>query len=101
LAHALLECGRHEGAAEQMRAALAQFPEFDPIGLYRACIWWTGYRVLDRAGDKAAALDCLRAGRDWIESTAREHVPDEFRDTFLEGNEVNRKLLTAARAQLD
>jgi len=32
----------------------------------------------------------------WVETTAREHVPDEFRDSFLNRNPVNRELLRAA-----
>jgi len=100
LARALLEAQQCGHAAEQIRLALAQFDGVDPIGLYRAAVWWTAFRVLDAAGDTPAALECLRAGRAWIERTAREHVPDGLCAGFLENNPVNRELLAAAQARL-
>jgi DNA-binding SARP family transcriptional activator len=100
LARALLENAQADAAAAQIRAALARLREFDPVGLYRPAVWWTAFRVLEAVGQAAAAHDCLRAGRDWIESTLRQHVPDAYRDSFLEHNPINRELLAAARAGL-
>jgi len=100
LARTLLDTGQSDSAAGQARLALAQFEQIDPLGLYRPTVWWTAFRALEAAGETAAALDSLRAGRDWIEHTAQEHVPAEYRDSFLENNPINRKLLTAARARL-
>jgi DNA-binding SARP family transcriptional activator len=100
LARTLLDIGQSDAAAGQARLALAQFEQIDPLGLYRPAVWWTAFRALEAAGETAAALDSLRAGRDWIEHTAQEHVPAEYRDSFLENNPLNRKLLTAARARL-
>ena len=101
LARTLLDAGQCDAAAGQARVALAQFEHVDPVGLYRPTVWWIAFRALDAAGETGDALESLSAGRDWIEQTAQEHVPGEFRDSFLENNALNRKLLTAARARLD
>jgi len=67
-----------------------------------ATVWWTAFRALDAGrGETGGRTRKLSAGRDWIEQTAQEHVPSEFRDSFLENNALNRKLLTAARARLE
>jgi hypothetical protein len=38
----------------------------------------------------------LAQGRDWVLRTARDEVPEPFRDSFLHRNPVNRELLAVA-----
>jgi tetratricopeptide (TPR) repeat protein len=45
------------------------------------------------AGEHAIARDLLQQGLDALHASARDHVPAEFRDGFLERNPINRELL--------
>jgi DNA-binding SARP family transcriptional activator len=47
-------------------------------------------------GESARAAAVCDRARQWIEERARHHVPDEFRDSFLHRNPVNRELLALA-----
>jgi hypothetical protein len=51
------------------------------------------------AGDGAAAAEALGAAS-WIQRTALPNVPDEFKDSFLNRNPVNRSILTTASRRL-
>jgi hypothetical protein len=62
--------------------------------MYPAEYWWLIFQAFDAAGDQPAALTALRRGADWIRTTAQANVPDEFRDSFLDRNPVNRAVLT-------
>ena len=55
--------------------------------------------VFTRAGAHEEAESALRDGANWIDSTARLHVPPEFRDSFLNRNRVNVELRRAAARQ--
>lgn len=48
------------------------------------------------ADDADEARAALRRAVDWITRTAAEHVPPEYRDSFLTRNPFNRELLTSA-----
>jgi hypothetical protein len=48
------------------------------------------------ADDADEARTALRRAVDWITRTAAEHVPPEYRDSFLTRNPFNRELLTSA-----
>jgi DNA-binding winged helix-turn-helix (wHTH) protein/tetratricopeptide (TPR) repeat protein len=100
LARNLFESGQIDRAVDQVHASLDAFQQFDPVDLYRPAIWWTGFQVLDASRDSAGAEACLRAARDWVQGTARDHVPEEYRDSFLTQNPINRQLLAAARKRL-
>jgi DNA-binding SARP family transcriptional activator len=50
----------------------------------------------DAAGRTLEARGSMRIACEWIERTARETVPAEFRDSFRERNPLNRQLLLAA-----
>ncbi len=96
LARAAAACGERgsaRDAAMQCRTLLARWC---PDAVYRGDVWlWlsTAYRTL---GDAQVAADTAREAVDWIESVAREHVPEAFRESFLERNVVNRRLREAA-----
>jgi hypothetical protein len=51
---------------------------------------------MQAAGDSAQATQLLATGRDWLQRTASEFVPEAFRDSFLHRNPVNRELLVLA-----
>ena len=59
-------------------------------------LWLHCGRALAAAGDAAHAGEVLARGRAWLHATAREHVPEPFRDSFLHRNPVNRELLALA-----
>ena len=50
-------------------------------------------RALMAAGDDAQARQVLRQGCDWIQATARDHVPAAFREGFTHRNPIHRTLL--------
>ena len=88
-------CGRHAQAAAHAREALARLREVSPTNIYRGEIWRDAAEGLaTTAPDEREAV--LRTAAAWIHATAREHVPVEFRDSFLHRNPVNRELLTLA-----
>jgi DNA-binding SARP family transcriptional activator len=88
--------GEHDLAGQQARAALAGAAHADLVHQYRAELWLHCGAALDAVGDHDQARKVLETGREWIEATAAEHVPVEFRDSFLQRNPVNRRLLELA-----
>jgi tetratricopeptide (TPR) repeat protein len=98
-ADSLRRAGRPEEAAVMARSSLERMRHANPT-LYRPEIWWIAHRALDAAGDHAAALTALRCARDWIADIGQRHVPEAFRDSFLNRNTVNRHLLAAAHRLL-
>jgi tetratricopeptide (TPR) repeat protein len=83
-------------AAADVRRALGLLHDYEPEGIYRAELWAVAAEVLAAAGAADEARAAMLEGVRWVETTAREHVPDEFRDSFLNRNPVNRELLRAA-----
>jgi DNA-binding SARP family transcriptional activator/tetratricopeptide (TPR) repeat protein len=83
------EATRH---ARQL-ASLAQSDGSDD--LYRAEVWLTAYRALIQSDPQRAEI-VLRTALKWLRETARNHVPELFRDSFLHRNPVNRDLLALA-----
>ena len=80
-------------------AALDLAARCQSISLLPAELWLHAARAFQAAGDPRRAGELVALGRDWIRDTAREHVPEAFRDSFLNRNPVNRELLAlAARA---
>jgi hypothetical protein len=65
----------------------------DLTGLYRGELWLHCARALQAAGDTAHAAAVLAEGQAWVRMTAAEHVPDEFRESFLHRNPTNAALL--------
>ena len=87
--------GAIERAEPQIDAALQLFAQSDPDNFYRAEVWWVASQVLLAANMRPRAERLLAEGRAWIRRIASEHVPVQFRDSFLKRNPVNRKLLAA------
>jgi DNA-binding SARP family transcriptional activator len=64
-------------------------------GLYHAEVFLQCGRALQAAGDMPLARDLLRQGKEWVQHAAQHHVPDAFRDDFLQRNRINAALLAA------
>ena len=88
-----------ETAADGARRALKLLEEFEPEGLYRAEVWAIAATVFTRASAHDEAERAVRDGARWIAATALSHVPEEFRDSFLNRNRVNLELRLAASRQ--
>lgn len=87
-------------AAVHAEAALALLNDYGPENFYLPELWWLAARVQLATGKKDAALQHLSLAQRWIRGRLEHDVPDEFRDSFLHRNHVNRELLTLA-ARLD
>ena len=59
------------------------------------CALWL-QRIFSERGERAETARCLSAGKEWLQRAADEHVPPEFRDSFLNRNPVHREVLTLA-----
>jgi DNA-binding SARP family transcriptional activator len=88
-------------AAQHARAALALSQRRQSTMLLPAELWLHCARALHAAGDTAQAQQLLATGREWLRRTARDHVPEPFRDSFLQRNPVNRELLALANRLAD
>jgi tetratricopeptide (TPR) repeat protein len=80
-------------AGPQLSHALASL---QPGDLYYAEAWWIAAQVFEANGDGDHQLLALARGAQWVRRVALPNVPDEFRDSFLLRNPVNRALLAAA-----
>lgn len=92
---------RHRGgdaraAAGLLRDALASFGGVQPADLYRPDMWWSACEIFAAAGEREAAREALARAARWVREAAAQQVPDEFRDSFLNRNPVNRAILAAA-----
>ena len=83
-----------EAARHHARAALELAETHDHGAGYRAEVWLICGKALIFAGDSTRGSQALARGAEWITERAREHVPDEFRDSFLRRNPVNLELLS-------
>jgi tetratricopeptide (TPR) repeat protein len=92
LGHAA-EAARH---ARQL-ATLADGDGSDDV--YRVEVWLAAQRALATT-DPALAAAVLAKASAWLERTARDHVPEPFRDSFMHRNPVNRELLSLAQRLL-
>ena len=83
-------------AMRHVEAALALSATFDLVYSYRAEFWLHLGRALLAAGHAERALHLVAEGAEWVRRTARLHVPEPFRDSFLHRNPVNVELLALA-----
>ena len=83
-------------AAAVARDSIQLLERFGSLGIYHAELWLIAHQAFAAAGETAEALQALRSGLDWINSTALPNVPDEYSESFLNRNPVNRAILTAA-----
>ena len=79
-----------------MRELVVQMAHVQPADLYLGQAWWLASQVFEANGASDQALMTLAQGALWVRRTAFPQVPDEFRDSFLHRNLVNRALLAAA-----
>ena len=87
------EAARYAG---QVQGLLTRCAPFD---IDRAEVWGIVAEALLAAGDAAAASDVLERGAAWLHSTAKDGMPEAWRESFLRGNAANRRLLAAAESQ--
>jgi hypothetical protein len=66
------------------------------VALPPAALWLHCGRALMVAGDDRRADEVLVQGCEWLRTTAAEHVPESFRDSFLNRQPVHRELLALA-----
>jgi DNA-binding SARP family transcriptional activator/predicted ATPase len=95
-----LACRRQGDSREvvtEVAAALKLMHRFTLPVVYRGAQWWLAYEAA-RDVAETLARQALREGVDWINTVARYHVPEPFRDSFLNRNRFNRALLAAAMA---
>ncbi len=79
-------------AKREALEALALAEARQTTALLPAELWLHAARALQAAGDEAGAAAVLKRGAQWLDETATLHVPEPFRDGFLERNPVNRAL---------
>lgn len=89
-----------EVAREHALLALELAGEFDLVGSYPAELPLHCARALLTTGQTDRGLQVLAAGVAWVESTARDKVPAEFRASFLQRNPTNRDLLALAAGRV-
>ncbi len=83
-----------------MRELVEQMAQVQPADLYLGEAWWIAAQVFDANGDGDDSLLALARGAQWVRRVALPSVPQEFRDSFLTRNPVNRALLAAADRRL-
>ena len=71
-----------------------------PADLYLGHAWWLAAQVFEASGDGDQALMALAHGAQWVRRVALPNVPEEFRDSFMQRNPINRALLAAADRSL-
>ncbi|MEP7294992.1 MAG: AAA family ATPase [Burkholderiales bacterium] len=94
-ARGALACGHTGAAVAHAAEALALWPEHMPDGPYLGEVWLVAAQCLQAAQDPRLA-EVLASATVWITRTAREHVPEECRESFLNRNTFNGDLLALA-----
>lgn len=96
LVERLLRASRADEALPLARRTLALMDEHVPDNAYRGDLWRQCLPALlpHDFAEYHAQLQCALA---WIEDTAVRRVPAHFRESFLERNPANRKLLKQGR----
>jgi DNA-binding SARP family transcriptional activator len=84
-------------AAEHARRALELAETFDLVASYPGELWLHAGQALIADGDVTRGATVLQAGHDWLMATARDHVPEPFRSTFLHRHPINAQLLALAQ----
>lgn len=92
LIEALLRAEQASAAADQASALSVELETKPMQMLYAGEYHWALARAFDAAGDTAARDALLRHALAGIADLAQRHVPDAFRDSFLNRNPFNRQL---------
>jgi hypothetical protein len=83
-----------------MRELVPHLATLQPADLYFGHAWWLAAQVFEASGDGDEALMALGQGAQWVRRVALPHVPEAFRESFVQRNPVNRALLAAADRRL-
>ena len=83
-------------AAALLRTLLPRLGEVQPADMYVPEAWWIAVQAFDACGASDEATMALAQGIRWIRQHALPHVPEAFRDSFMQRNPVNRAMLAAA-----
>jgi hypothetical protein len=90
-----LELGKVKKALEFSQQAIALLKDYDP-DLQRAEVLLTHYRALEGNNHKNTK-PFLEQTLSWLLEVADNHVPSEYRTSFLTRNPFNATILKAAR----
>ncbi len=99
-ARALHRDGRPAEAAAQLRTLLPRLEQVVPADMYLPDAWWIAATVFEACGADEDALMALGRGTAWVRQVALPHVPQAYRESFLERNPTNRALLAAASRRM-
>ena len=102
LSHArhLLRQGETHQAVSVLRETPTLLRDVLPADMYRAEAWWIEFEVFGATDHLVDATTSLAKAVDWINTVALPNVPDEFSDSFLSRNPINRAILTTASRRL-
>ena len=95
-AFALHRAGRSAQAAIELRRLLPRLAQVQPADMYLPDAWWGAVQVYRACQAHDDAAMALAQGLAWVHQRALPHVPEVFRDSFLQRNPTNRALLSAA-----
>ena len=93
-AFALHRAGRSAQAATQLRRLLPRLAKIQPADMYLPDAWWGAVQVFNACQAQDDAAMALAQGLAWVHQRALPHVPDAFRDSFLQRNPTNLALLS-------
>lgn len=93
---ALHRANRSDAAAALLRELLPRLDRVQPADMYLPDARWIAVQVFAACGASDEAAMALAQGTRWIRQVALPHVPEAFRDSFLNRNPTNRELLAAA-----
>ena len=99
LADAQRRLGDLDGAAASARAAVAESAQSGWYDLPAPEFWWMAFQALDAAGWADEATGALREGSRWI-GAAVDHVPDEFRNSYLHRSRAVPQMMAMAKRRL-
>jgi tetratricopeptide (TPR) repeat protein len=97
-AQACLKLKKNKVALEYSNEAIKMLTTYDPTNFYLGEIHLTHYQALKACKDKTAK-DYLKQTLTWLINIADNHVPTEYRESFLNNNPVNKAILEAARLE--
>jgi DNA-binding SARP family transcriptional activator len=90
-----------QAAASEWRETLEQYSGIQPTDMYLPELWLIGCEIHKAGGEAQEVTALLNRAAGWIHDIAMQCVPDEYRDSFLNRNPINRALLSwASRGSL-
>ena len=93
-------CALNQGAPVRAlphaEAALQLARNYQPDSFYLPEAWLVAAQTLGALGREAEARRAVDDGLAWVRGVHDQHVPVEFRESFLHRNPVNRELLALA-----